>query len=195
MKIQNDNQTPVPLLGNDNGNYKNVLLDLIASKGNMNEGNSNLTQLITNPNGAIEHMQEINSVLLSHEESIKVESEVSDFVGSPVEEHMHTIGKMDDFVGQIPIKSKNNGDLNKIALNDFSRRIPGSQFDPNDDDINNCDAKRASGLPAVFSASNNEWDDERIKQFEAHLVTKRLAEEPHHIPGTKLMMQGADKDQ
>jgi len=33
MKLQ-DNQTHLPLFaGNDNANYKNVLLDLIASKG------------------------------------------------------------------------------------------------------------------------------------------------------------------
>jgi hypothetical protein len=179
MKIQNDNQAPVPLLaGNDNTNYKNVLLDLIASKGNMNEGNPNMTQVI-NQNQALDRMQQINSALLSHEESIQVESEVSDFVGSPLESHIHTIGKMDDLMGQIPIKSKNNGDLKKVALNDFNRRMPDTEFEHNQDDIKSCDAKRASGLPAVFSASNNEWDDDRIKEFEAHLVTKRLAEEVH----------------
>jgi len=53
----------------------------------------------------------MNSALLSHEESIKVESEVSDFVGSPVENHLHTLGKIDAMVVQIPSKSKNNGDL------------------------------------------------------------------------------------
>jgi hypothetical protein len=50
------------------------------------------------------------------------------------------------------------------------------------------DAKRNSGLHAVFSASNNEWNDERVKEFEAHIVTKRLNEE-NKPSGQKLLMQ------
>lgn len=70
MKIQNDNQMPVPLLaGNDNTNYKNVLLDLIASKGNMNEGSPMLPQVM-NQNQGLDRINHINAALLSHEESI-----------------------------------------------------------------------------------------------------------------------------
>jgi hypothetical protein len=90
---------PVPLLaGNDNTNYKNVLLDLIASKGNMNEL-SPMMPLVMNQNQALDRVNHVNAALLSHEESIKVESEVSDFIGSPLDHQMHTLGKIDDMMG------------------------------------------------------------------------------------------------
>jgi hypothetical protein len=43
MKTEHDNQTPVPLYTDGDANYKNVLLDLIASKGNVNEENQMAT--------------------------------------------------------------------------------------------------------------------------------------------------------